>query len=378
MGVITEEIVQGVLRDVVDPSNGQDIVSQGMVLSVRISPNNDVMVMLSVSPERGPQLEVVRQNTETALRALPNVGRVMCGMTAERGQSLIPDIARRSVAAQGKMPVAARKVILVASGKGGVGKSTVSANLAAWLSNFGRIKRARNGEAEEALKVGLLDADIYGPSIPKMLGQEGFKPALDPKKKIEPLRVYNMQAMSVGFLTNDDSALVWRGPMVQKALIQMLRDVAWGGAGDKSRDGEPLDYLIVDLPPGTGDIQITLAQRFDVAGAVVVSTPQDIALIDARKAVQMFQKMDVPVLGLVENMGTYICPNCGHEGHIFGVDGGRKEAERLGIPFLGTVPLASDIRLNADEGKPIVLAQPDSLPAQMFGRIAEKILAVCS
>jgi len=227
-----------------------------------------------------------------------------------------------------------KKIIAVASGKGGVGKSTVAVNLAAKLAASGQ-------------SVGLLDADIYGPSVPKMTGTEGYRPEQDQNGKIIPMLAHNMRIMSVAYmLEGAKQALVWRGPMVQKALYQMLRDTAW-----TQKEGEELDTLIIDLPPGTGDIQLTLVQKVPVTGAVIVSTPQDIALIDARKAIDMFAKVDVPILGLIENMSTHICPNCGHESHIFGHGGAREEAERLGVPFLGEIPLSADIREKSDNGE---------------------------
>ena len=237
-------------------------------------------------------------------------------------------------------------ILAVASGKGGVGKSTVAVNLALALPRHG-------------LQVGMLDADIYGPSLPRMLGITG-KPEATPDKRLMPMERYGIKAMSMGFIVAEDTPMIWRGPMVIGALEQMLRDVDWG----------ELDVLVVDMPPGTGDAQLTMAQRVPLAGAVIVSTPQDIALIDARKGLNMFRKVDVPVLGIVENMSYFICPNCGHESHIFGHGGARREAEKLGTDFLGEVPLHIAIRETSDAGTPIVVEQPDSPQAQAFKRIA--------
>ena len=226
-----------------------------------------------------------------------------------------------------------KQIIAVASGKGGVGKSTVAMNLAVALAKSG-------------LSTGLLDADIYGPSVPKMSGLEGQRPQQNEAGKLVPLSAFGLKVMSIGFMLDNEAPLVWRGPMVQTAVYQMLRDVEWGTAE------KPLDVLIVDMPPGTGDAQLTLAQKVPVTGAVIVSTPQDIALIDARKAVKMFEKVGVKIFGLIENMSTHVCSNCGHEEHIFGHGGAKSEAEKLGVPFLGEIPLSIGIRKNSDEGKP--------------------------
>src|SRR5262249_53783180 len=239
-------------------------------------------------------------------------------------------------------------VIAVASGKGGVGKSTVAANLAVALGRLGK-------------QVGLLDADIYGPSVPRLLGLSG-KPTSD-GKKISPMAVFGLKAMSIGLLVDEATPMIWRGPMVMSALTQLLGDVAWA----------PLDILVVDMPPGTGDAQLTMAQRVPLAGAVIVSTPQDLALIDARKGLAMFERTQVPVLGIVENMSTFICPNCGHESHIFGHGGAHAIADRLKVPFLGEIPLVPSIRETSDLGVPIVASQPDSPEGRAFLAIAQKI-----
>ncbi|MEM7320549.1 MAG: iron-sulfur cluster carrier protein ApbC, partial [Pseudomonadota bacterium] len=243
------------------------------------------------------------------------------------------------------------RIIAVASGKGGVGKSTVSANMAVAL-------------AAEGKRVGMLDADVYGPSQPRILGVSG-RPSSPDGKTILPLRNHGVTMMSIGLMTNEDEAVIWRGPMLMGALQQMLGQVQWG----------KLDYLIVDLPPGTGDVQMTLAQKADVTGAVVVSTPQDLALLDARKALNMFQKLGTPVVGMIENMSTHICSNCGHEEHIFGHGGAQKDAERLGLPFLGEIPLDIEIRLASDNGAPIVVSKPETAQAQAFRAIARQVIA---
>ncbi len=251
--------------------------------------------------------------------------------------------------------IAAKRIILIASGKGGVGKSTVAANISAALA--------------KDFKVGLLDADIYGPSQPLMMGGSDYKPELNHDDKIIPMDIHGVKVMSIGFMVEASKALVWRGPMMQKALYQMIRDVEW--ADD---NGKELDYLIIDMPPGTGDVQLTLAQKLNISGAVIVSTPQDIALIDARRAIDMFNKVNVPVIGILENMSTHICSNCGHEEHVFGYGGAAGEAQSQGVAFLGEIPLSMNIREFSDKGTPIVIAKSDSAQAKAFEDIVKNII----
>ncbi|WBV44236.1 Mrp/NBP35 family ATP-binding protein [Pseudoroseomonas cervicalis] len=366
------DAVRAALAQLRDPETGQDLVASGMLqgLSAR---DGLVQFALSVPRERARGLEPLRQAAERAAAAVPGVLSATCVLTAHRdvpagagqaaaghghghdhahhGPAPAPGMARASRPAPGQGPMLLPEVgaiIAVASGKGGVGKSTTAVNLAVAL-------------AADGLQVGLLDADIYGPSLPQMLGTRDKPRATG--GRIIPLSRWGLKAMSIGFLVEEETPMIWRGPMVMGALEQMLGQVEWGR----------LDVLVVDMPPGTGDAQLTMSQRVPLAGAVIVSTPQDVALIDARRGIRMFEKVNVPVLGLIENMSFYCCPNCGHTANIFGHGGARAEAERMGVEFLGELPLKLEIRELADAGTPIVMARPDSHEAGAYRAIAARL-----
>jgi ATP-binding protein involved in chromosome partitioning len=336
---ISETDVQASLRALNDPNTGRDFVSGKSVRKVQIDGNNVAVDLMLAYPARS-QHEALRKLVAQQLATLPGAGKIAVNIShkvashaVQRGVKLIPGV---------------KNIIAVASGKGGVGKSTTAVNLALAL-------------AAEGAQVGVLDADIYGPSQPTMLGIAG-RPESKDGKTLEPLEAYGVQAMSIGFLIDVDTPMVWRGPMVTQALEQLLRDTNW-------RD---IDYLIVDLPPGTGDIQLTLAQKVPVTGAVIVTTPQDIALIDARKGLKMFEKVSVPIVGIVENMAVHICSKCGHAEHIFGAGGAERMCRDYKVPFLGSLPLDIRIRENADSGRPTVVADPDGAIAQVYKEIARK------
>jgi ATP-binding protein involved in chromosome partitioning len=352
---VSREAVLAALRAVPMPGTGSSIVEADVVRALMIE-GDRVRFVLEVAPELGASLEPTRSAAEAAVKALPGVGAVSALLTAHGPAPARkpPDlkIGRHPTPQAAPAPVpGVKRIIAVASGKGGVGKSTVAANLA--------VAMAREGKA-----TGLLDADIYGPSQPRMMGTSE-RPRSPDGQTILPLHAHGVTLMSIGLMLKEGDAVIWRGPMVTGALQQMLNQVAWG----------ELDGLIVDLPPGTGDVQLTLSQRYPITGAIIVCTPQDVALLDARKALDMFVKTHVPVLGIVENMSTYICPNCGHEAHIFGHGGARAEAERLGLPFLGEIPLDLAIRLSGDEGLPVVAARPDSPEARAFRAVARRLIA---
>lgn len=354
-----EKQIWDALRSVQDDEKGADIVSLSMVSGLQISDSGDVIFLIEADPAKGAAMEPLRARAEAAVKSISRVSKVSAILTAQRKpelankpQSNIPDPHGMNKNPVLDLPI--KKIIAVASGKGGVGKSTLGVNVAAQL--------AKNG-----YKVGLLDADIYGPSVPLLTGLAGRKPDSDEDNNIIPLEAYGMKIMSIGFMVDASKALVWRGPMVQSALYQLFRDVKWG------TKKEPLDVLIVDMPPGTGDAQLTLAQKVPVDGAIIVSTPQDIALLDARKGIEMFQKVGVPVLGIVENMSTYICTNCGHEEHIFGHGGAEEEAKKMGVPFLGSVPLNASIRLNSDQGKPVVCDDNMAQVADYYSNIVNNL-----
>jgi ATP-binding protein involved in chromosome partitioning len=368
MAAVTENEVLDALKGVADPDKGSDIVSLGMVSGLVVKDGN-VGFSIEVDPERGPKLEPLRQAAEAAVGGISGVLSVTAVLTAERAQGAGPaqDGGGHShdhdhghdhggAASQKAAPLApgVKNIVAVASGKGGVGKSTTAINLALGLAAMG-------------LRVGMLDADIYGPSQPRMMGVSG-RPDSPDGDKLEPMVGHGIKVMSMGFLVAEDTPMIWRGPMVMSALQQMLRDVNWG----------ELDIMIVDMPPGTGDAQLTMAQQVPLAGAVIVSTPQDIALLDARKGLNMFRKVDVPVLGIIENMSYFLCPNCGHESHIFSHGGAHEEADRLGVEFLGEIPLDIDIRATSDSGQPIVVSQPESDHAKVYRGIAERVWAKLS
>jgi len=368
---VTKEAVTETLKTIKGPDFEGDIVSLGLVSDIFIA-NSKVFFSITVPAARAQELETLRAAAERAVKAMPGVEGAMVALTAEkkgggmeaapppRPAAPRPQPAARSAPAaapaapsgrqQGRRGVpGVEAIIAVASGKGGVGKSTTAVNLALGL--------AANG-----LKVGILDADIYGPSMPRLLGISGRPQTVD-GKILKPMENYGLKVMSMGFLVEEETPMIWRGPMVMSALTQMLREVEWG----------VLDVLVVDMPPGTGDAQLTMAQQVPLAGAVIVSTPQDLALIDARKGLNMFRKVDVPLLGIVENMSYFVAPDTGKRYDIFGHGGARREAERLGVPFLGEVPLTMDVRETSDAGTPVVVSAPDGAQAKVYRDIAGKV-----
>jgi ATP-binding protein involved in chromosome partitioning len=351
MANVTKEQVLEKLESVSHPAIGGDVVSKGLISDIFIA-DGKVFFSLTVPAELAQRLEPLRVEAENAVKSLSGVKGAMVALTAERKPgSAPPPKAAPSPPADRQPPPKAGvpgvgALIAVASGKGGVGKSTTAVNLALGLQAIG-------------LKVGILDADIYGPSIPRLLKVTG-RPEEAGGRMLRPKEAYGLKVMSMGFLVAEETPMIWRGPMVVSALTQMLREVDWG----------TLDVIVIDMPPGTGDAQLTLAQKVPLAGAVIVSTPQDLALIDARKGLNMFKKVDVPLLGLIENMSYFLCPSCGERSDIFGHGGAQQEAERLGVPFLGAVPLHMDIRENSDAGTPIVVSQPDGPHAQIFKDMA--------
>ena len=339
MALEKDSILQA-LQAVIDPNTGKDFVSTKAVKNLSVS-DADVAFDVELGYPAKSQLAGLRKTLIAAVKAVPGVANVSVNVTVkiashsvQRGVQLLPNV---------------KNIVAVASGKGGVGKSTTAVNLALAL-------------AAEGASVGLLDADIYGPSQPMMMGIEGRPESVD-GKNMEPMENYGLQVMSIGFLVAQDEAMIWRGPMATQALEQLLRQTNW----------KDLDYLIVDMPPGTGDIQLTLSQRVPMTGAVVVTTPQDIALLDAKKGIKMFEKVGVPILGIVENMAVHVCSNCGHVEHIFGADGGRRMAEDYKMDYLGALPLNMQIRLQADSGKPTVVSDPDGEVAAIYKAVARKV-----
>ncbi len=336
---LTELTIQNALKSLIDPNTGKDFITSKSAKNIQINGNNISVDIVLGYPAKSVMAEVqalVTQHLKTLADGgvvTVNIGSRIVAHKAQQGVSLLPNI---------------KNIIAVASGKGGVGKSTTSVNLALAL-------------AAEGATVGLLDADIYGPSQPQMLGISGQPESAD-GKSMEPMLAHGIQAMSIGFLVDVDTPMVWRGPMVTGALEQLLRDTKW-------RD---LDYLVIDLPPGTGDIQLTLSQKIPVTGAIIVTTPQDIALLDARKGLKMFEKVNIPILGIVENMSTHICSNCGHEEHIFGAGGAAKMCADYNVDLLGALPLDISIREQTDNGNPTVIHAPDSKIAHIYKEIARK------
>jgi ATP-binding protein involved in chromosome partitioning len=336
---ITELLIQSTLKLCIDPNTEKDFISSKSVKNIQIN-GNDVSLDIVLGYPANSVLDDIKQLVTNDLKTIDGIGNINVNVGSritahkvQQGVNLLPNV---------------KNVIAVASGKGGVGKSTTSVNLALAL-------------AAEGAVVGLLDADIYGPSQPHMLGLSG-RPDSQDGKSIEPMEAHGIQAMSIGFLVDTDTPMVWRGPMVTGALEQLLRDTKW-------RD---LDYLVIDLPPGTGDIQLTLAQKIPVTGAIIVTTPQDIALLDARKGLKMFEKVGIPILGIVENMSTHICSKCGHEEHIFGAGGGEIMCKDYNVDLLGSLPLDITIREQTDGGKPTVIASPESNIAATYKQIARK------
>ncbi len=337
---VTVEAVQAALKGLIDPNTQIDYVTGKCVKNLRVE-GEDISLEIVLGYPAKSQFDAIRKTVIATLRDIPEVKNVSVTVSTQvvahavqRGVKLLPGV---------------KNIIAVASGKGGVGKSTTAVNLALAL-------------AAEGAQVGMLDADIYGPSQPMMLGITGRPESIE-ENTIEPMEGHGLQASSIGFLIDADAPMVWRGPMVTSALEQLLRQTRW-------RD---LDYLIVDMPPGTGDIQLTLAQKVPVTGAVIVTTPQDIALLDARKGLKMFEKVGVPIIGIIENMSTYVCPSCGHEEHIFGTGGGDKMCQEYGVDFLGALPLNLSIREQADAGLPTVVADPDSPISNIYKAIARQV-----
>ncbi len=339
MAVDTQALLAA-LQAVTDPNTGKDFVSTKALKNLQ-SDGGDVSFDVELGYPAKSQIPALRRGLIEAARSVPGVENVSVNLTVK----IIPHAVQRGV----QLLPNVKNIIAVASGKGGVGKSTTTVNLALAL-------------AAEGAKVGILDADIYGPSQPMMMGIEG-RPESTDGQTMEPLENYGVQVISIGFLVDKDEAMIWRGPMATQALEQLLRQTNW----------KDLDYLIVDMPPGTGDIQLTLSQRVPMTGAVIVTTPQDIALLDARKGIKMFEKVGVPILGIVENMAVYCCPNCGHTEHIFGSEGGKKMAAEYGMDFLGELPLNMSIRVQADSGRPTVVADPEGEIAGIYKTVARQV-----
>jgi len=349
MSSVSEDQILDALQTVSVPGEKNDVVELGLVSGLAV---RDGLVQLSIetTPEKVPEMEEVRQTCENEIRKIPGVLNVTVVLTAERPKAKPAPQTAIPQPQQSQGVAGVNALIAVASGKGGVGKSTTSVNLALALRSLGKT-------------VGLMDADIYGPSLPRMMGIEE-KPKQTQNKRLLPPENFGIKCMSMGMLVDEEEPMIWRGPMVMGALQQMLSEVEWA----------PLDILVLDLPPGTGDAQLTLAQQTKLTGAVIVSTPQDIALLDARKGLNMFRKVSVPILGIIENMSYFVCPHCGEQSHIFHHDGARETAKTHDVEFLGAIPLDIEIRETSDSGNPIVATKPESPHAQAYIEIARKVL----
>ena len=347
---LTRDDILNEMRNIKLP-DGTDLAGSGLIQALAVEGGAVRFVMEAKTPQDAAHLSSVRDTAEAAVKAMAGVTSVSVILTAHAPTTPPPNLkqAKRPAAPEGRQKIeGVKNIIAVGSGKGGVGKSTVSSNLAVALAKQGR-------------RVGLLDADIYGPSQPRMMGADD-RPKTDENDNIIPLMAHGVAMMSIGLLVEPDQALAWRGPMLMGALQQLLREVAWG----------ELDVLIIDLPPGTGDVQLTLGQKTDVTGTIIVSTPQDVALLDARRAITMFKKLETPILGLVENMSSYVCPDCGHEAHIFGHGGVRDEAKKRGVPFMGALPLDLKVRLGGDDGAPV--AAGEGALAEAYAHIAKGLI----
>jgi ATP-binding protein involved in chromosome partitioning len=354
MAVLTKDIILAELKRIAAPDGRGNIVSAGLLSDISIA-NGEVAFAITADPQRLNTAQQLQQVVEKAVRAIPGVSKVMVALTAERVAGK-PSAAPASGPSRQNAVAGVKHLIAVASGKGGVGKSTTAINLALALKSLG-------------LSVAVLDADVYGPSMPKLFGLHGKPEASDVEgKRMKPMSRFGVEVASIGFLVEEDTPMIWRGPMVMSALTQLLREVAWSET----------DVMVIDMPPGTGDAQLTLAQQTPLSGAVIVSTPQDLALIDARKGLNMFKKVSVPVLGIVENMSYFICTKCGERHEVFGHGGARAEAAKLNLPFLGEVPLDMEVRVRSDSGEPIVATLPDSAHAAIYRDIARQIWAKLS
>jgi ATP-binding protein involved in chromosome partitioning len=346
---LTEERIREALKAVKFPGFSRDIVSFGIVKSVAVAGNNDVTVALHVMTRDAGIPGQIQKETESVLAGIEGIGRIDVQMTAQQPPAQQMPMASAGAAAARPQIAGVKHVIAIGSGKGGVGKSTVAVNLACAMSRLGR-------------SIGVMDADIYGPSVPKMMGSLDRPTISD--EKLDPVENFGLKMMSMALLLDNSSPVIWRGPMIMKAIQQFTHAVNWG----------ELDVLVVDLPPGTGDAQLSLAQTIELDGGVIVTTPQDVALEVARRGIAMFEKVNVRILGIVENMSFYVCPHCGQRDDIFGHGGARHEAERLEVPFLGEIPLYTDIRICGDKGLPVVVAAPDSQPSKAFFKCAEAVL----